>query len=187
MLINIFWIALTNIKRNKHSTILYFLMYLILTTGIFSSLLSISIVKLPPIGPLKDFFYSITILILLVSISVLFGLSYINIIHRKTEIAIYRIFGIRKSDLFFMLSLEGLMISTAGALTGITLTLTALFGAQSVLIDMIKSIYESYIKIILFSALRALFTVMVINILITITVFALNSKKEMEKLLRGIF
>lgn len=187
MLLNILWLAIINIKRNKQNTILYFLMCMVLTIGILSMFLSRTIINLPEFRPLKEFFNSTIFLTLSVSISILIGLAYFQIINRKTEIAIYRIFGVRKSDLFFMLSIETIIISTTATLIGIIITLVTLFGIQNILLEMIKSLYSTYLRILMFSAVRTFFTILIINILITLAVFTLNSGKEMEKLLRGTF
>ena len=119
MIGNILWLSLTNIERKKLGFILIFMMTSYTSSALFLINISRTLLWLPEINEIRRLFSTVVFSLLILSILLLAVVSFAFISIRKREFGILRIWGVRKVDILFLSSLEVLLVSFAGALTGL--------------------------------------------------------------------
>ena len=116
---NVVWLALTNIRRKKTGSVLFFAMAFFIAHSVFLIKLSNAYLSLPSFDDIRTFFQTVTISALVLCILLLCGLAFIFIKTRSREMGIMRMYGARVSDLLLLMTLEIFFISFAGGFFGI--------------------------------------------------------------------
>jgi hypothetical protein len=119
MLGNNFWLAATNIKRKKFSSVLFFVIAFFISQSLFLINLTRSFIRLSDFSDIRTFFSTIVLSVLVLSILLLVALTLLHMNSRKRELGIMRIFGARKSEILTVASLEVALLSVTGAAAGI--------------------------------------------------------------------
>lgn len=116
---NNLWLALTNIKRRKIASILFFAVAFFISHSVFLLNLSSKFLMFPEISGSRQFFFAIIITFLALCILVLGAVAVLLIKVRKQELGIFRMLGARRADVLVVSSLEMLILSLSGAILGV--------------------------------------------------------------------
>lgn len=117
---NLLWLSLVNIRRKKLWFGLIFVLALFMTCSLFIISLWNSFLGIPA-RPVRQLMFTAFFSLLVLSVLILITISVIFLKFRKKELGILRLHGAKKTDILFLSSLEILLVSSAGALTGMVL------------------------------------------------------------------
>ena len=104
MLSNTLWLSITNIKRRRFQSLIFFILSLFISNSLFLIAISNSFLNLTNISEIKQFINTITLSALIVNILILVAISVLSINQRKAEFSTFRIYGAKKIDIL----LEGI-------------------------------------------------------------------------------
>lgn len=119
MLGNNLWLAVTNIRRKKFGSILFFVIAFFISQSLFLISLTRSFITLSDFSDIRTFFSTIVLSVLVLSILLLIALTLLYMNSRRRELGILRIFGARKSEILTVACLEIVLLSITGAASGI--------------------------------------------------------------------
>jgi predicted lysophospholipase L1 biosynthesis ABC-type transport system permease subunit len=180
MLGNNLWLALTNIKRKKFGSILFFAIAFFISQSIFFISISRSFIVLSDLSEIREFFNTIIVSVLVLSILLLVALTLLYMNSRRREFGILRIFGARKSEIMLVMCLEVLVLSITGAACGLACMLL-LIKANVLYLPYFFHDFTQLIGI----AGRTVFTVVLIEVIVSIIMLAALLHNDISKLARG--
>lgn len=182
---NIVWLSLTNIKRNKFRTILFFLIAFFISHALFLINISKTFLKFPEFTDVKQFFYIIIFSVLLISVFILASVSILFIKLRREELGILRIFGARKADILFLSSLEIFFVSCTGALTGILSIILMILSRVLYLPYFLEGMKSLKLIKLIGIAGQTTFSVIIIELFITLILISTLLKNDITDMSRG--
>ncbi len=182
---NILWLALTNIKRKRVSSLLYFILAFVISQSLFLVLLSAVFLRLPEFNDIKRLFYTVTVAVIILSMLILGVLSYLFLNTRRKELGILRICGVRKADLLMSAALEIFFISLAGAISGIICVVCIIFFRVIYLPLFFQNL--TYSKLSLFAGIsgQTVFAVVILEVTYSLILISLILRKDINGLVRG--
>ncbi len=182
---NITWLALTNIRRKKTGSVLFFIIAFFISHSLFLIRLSNVYLSLPSFEDIRSFFYAVTISALILCILLLCGLAFLFIKTRSREMGIMRMYGARISDLLFLNTLEVFIISFAGGFFGI-FTIILLISARALYIPYFFKNMElpAVLKLIGLGG-QTLFLVVIVEVAVSLVLLVFLLLKDIRDLARG--
>jgi len=185
MLRNFIWLAITHIKRKKLSSILFFIMAFFISQSIFLISLSRTFLTMSDYKDIRQFFYTVIVAALIISILLLGALSFIFMSSRRHELGIMRIFGARKSDILLSTTLEIFFLSSGGAVLGILCTISLIFFRVLYLPNFFKeTIHLKLIKLIGIGG-QAVFSVILLETIFSLLMLSFLLHNDIKELVRG--
>jgi ABC-type lipoprotein release transport system permease subunit len=185
MLGNNLWLAVTNIRRKKFGSILFFVIAFFISQSLFLISLTRSFITLSDFSDIRTFFSTIVLSVLVLSILLLIALTLLYMNSRKRELGILRIFGARKSEILTVACLEIVLLSITGATAGI---------ACMVLLIKINVLYLPYffqgmehidtLKLVGMAG-QTIFLVVLIEVAVSIILLAILLHRDITRLTRG--
>jgi len=178
MIKKIFWHSLVNIKRRASISTLFFIISFVISAQLFLIMLTSSFLTLPQYSGIKGFFYTtgltsvILILITIPAVSLLYCKS------RYQDYAVFKIFGIKKTDIVVLFSMEIFMLAISGALLG-SITIMIFIAAKIIYLpDFLINIRHIWSHRLISIFIKSIFGVSLTIVAISYVVFLLrfNSK-----------
>ncbi len=185
VLSNILWLALTNIRRKRVSTLLYFILAFVISQLLFLVFLSTTFLRLPEFNDIKRLFYTVTAAIMFLSVLVLGVLSYLFLHTRRRELGILRICGIRKSDMLMAVSLEIFIISLAGAICGIFCIVCIILLRVVYLPLFFNNLTHSKLLTLAGISGQTVLAVVILEITFSLILISLLLRNDINRLVRG--
>ncbi len=187
MLWNIIWLSFTGIRRKKPDSILYFIMAFFISQSLFLVRLSSIFIQLPENETMNNFFFIIIYSVIILCIVLLTVVTVLFTHIHGAEYCVLRIYGVRRSDIIFISSLEIFALSCVGALTG-TFCIILMIKTK---VLYLPYFFESMRKLELIKIIgiggQAVSGVIIIMLIITVIVVSLRLRKDIPQLLRGSF
>ena len=185
MLRNNFWLALTNIKRKRFGSILFFAIAFFIAQSIFFISISRSFIVLSDFSEIREFFSTVIVSVLVLSILLLIALTLLYMNSRRRELGILRIFGARKSEIMLVTSLEVLLLSITGAAAGIACMLLLIRMNVLYLPYFFQGMERIDLLKLIGIAGRTVFMVVLIEVVVSIILLAVLLHNDITKLARG--
>jgi len=185
MLSNTLWLSLININRRKFQSLIFFILALFIANSLFLINISNYFLNISNISEIKRFVYTVIFSALIINLLILIAVSIFSINQRKTEFGILRIYGAKKIDILLLSVWEILIISFAGALSGVLILIILIF----VKIIYLPLFFEGvktlkFIKLIGMGG-QTIFGVILIELIITTIALLFYLKRDITDLLRG--
>ncbi len=182
---NILWLALTNIRRKRVSSLLYFILAFVISQSLFLVSLSTAFLRIPEFNNIKKLFYTVTITFIILSVLILGVLSYLFLNTRRKELGILRICGVRKSDLLMSAALEIFFISLAGAVSGIICVVCiVLFKVIYLPLFFQNLTYPRLLMLVGISG-QTVFAVVILEVTYSLILISLLLRNDINGLVRG--
>jgi hypothetical protein len=182
---NIFWFALTNIKRKRLSSLIYFILAFIISQSLFLFFLSVEFFRLPAFSDIKNLFFTIILSILFFSVLASWVFSYLFLHTRRRELGILRICGIRKADVLMAVSLEICIVTFFGAIAGIICIMCSILFKIIYLPFFIENLTQSKLMLTGISG-QTIFAVMLLEIFFSLVLISLLLRHDINRLVRGM-
>jgi len=183
---NNLWLALTNIKRRKIASILFFTVAFFISHSIFLLNLSRRFLMFPEISGSKQFFFAIIITFLVLCILVLGVVAVLIIKVRKQELGIFRMLGARRTDVLVVSSLEILILSLCGAILGVVSIILLIITKVLYLPFFLEGMSGTRVIRFLATGGQTIFMVVLIEMVIYTILLYFFLKRDITELLRGI-
>jgi ABC-type antimicrobial peptide transport system permease subunit len=185
MLGNNLWLAITNVKRKKHGSILFFIIAFLIAQSIFLLGISRHFITLSDFNEIRRFFNTIIYSVLALSLLLLVVLTLLYLNSRRQELGILRLFGAQKSEIILVTSLEVVLLSIAGSLAGMGIVLLLITTGVLYLPFFFQGM-EQMDRIQLIGICgRTVFIVVLIEVLVSITLLAILLRNDITRLTRG--
>ena len=185
MLGNNFWLAATNIKRKKFSSILFFVIAFFISQSLLLINLTRSFIRLSDFSDIRTFFSTIVLSVLVLSILLLVALTLLHMNSRKRELGIMRIFGARKSEILTVACLEVALLSITGAAAGIVCTILLIKTNVLYLPYFFEGMGRIDTVKLVGIAGQTIFLVALIEVLVTMILLSILLYKDITRLTRG--
>ncbi len=182
---NILWFAITNIKRRKFASLLFFAMAFFIAHSVFLMNLSSKFLRFPDFKDTRQFFFAITITSLVLCILVLVALAVLFMNLRKQELGILRMFGARRSDVLLVTAMEIFLLSMSGAALGVlSIIIMILFKAIYLPFFLYGMEGSRMIKLIATGG-QTIFLVVLIEMAVYVLLLSMVLKRDITDMLRG--
>ncbi|MGQ9616961.1 MAG: FtsX-like permease family protein [Spirochaetota bacterium] len=185
MLKNNLWLALTNIKRKKIASILFFTVAFFISHSIFLLNISSKFIMFPEISGSRQFFLAIIITFLALCILVLGAVAVLLIKVRKHELGIFRMLGARRADVLVVSSLEILILSLSGSILGVVSIILLILLKVIYLPFFLQGMYGVRIMRFIATGGQTIFMVTLIEMAIYTILLYIFLKKDITDMLRG--
>jgi len=185
MLGNSFWLAATNIRRKKFSSILFFVIAFFISQSLFLISLTRSFIRLSDFSDIRTFFSTVVLSVLVLSILLLIALTLLHMNSRKRELGIMRIFGARKSEILTIACLEIVLLSITGAAAGIACMVLLIKTNMLYLPHFFQGMARIDTFKLIGIAGQTIFLVALIEVLVSMLLLAILLHKDITRLTRG--
>jgi len=179
---NILWLAITNIRRKRVSSLLYFILAFVISQSLFLVSLSVVFLRLPEFNDIKRMFYTITFAVIVLIVLILGALSYLFLNIRRKELGILRMCGVRKSDLLMSAAIEIFFISLTGAVSGIICIVCIVLFKVLYLPFFFQNLIHSNLLILIGISGQTIFAVVILEITCSLVLISLILSKDIGKL-----
>jgi ABC-type lipoprotein release transport system permease subunit len=185
MLANNLWLAITNIKRKKFGSVLFFMVAFLIAQSLFLIALSRHFITLSDFSEIQSFFNTILYSILGLSSLLLIVLTLLYMNSRRQELGILRIFGAQKSEIILVTCLEIILLSMTGSLAGLGCVLLLIRTGLLYLPFFFLGMEQiDRIQLIGIGG-RTVFIVALIEVLVSTVTLSLLLRKDITRLTRG--
>jgi ABC-type antimicrobial peptide transport system permease subunit len=185
MLGNNLWLAVTNIRRKKFGSILFFVIAFFISQSLFLISLTRSFITLSDFSDIRTFFSTVVLSVLVLSILLLIALTLLYMNSRKRELGILRIFGARKSEILTVACLEIVLLSITGAAAGITCMVLLI----NINVLYLPHFFQGMERIdtlkLVGMAGQTIFLVVLIEVAVSIILLAILLHRDITRLTRG--
>jgi predicted lysophospholipase L1 biosynthesis ABC-type transport system permease subunit len=182
---NNLWLALTNIKRKKFGSILFYSIAFFISQSLFFISISRHFIVISDLNEIRDFFSTIIVSVLVLSILLLVALTLLYMNSRRRELVILRIFGARKSEIMVVTCLEVLMLSLSGAGCGLACMLLLIKMNILYLPHFFQGMQRIDRVRLLGIAGQTVFLVVLIEVIVSIIMLSALLRNDISKLARG--
>jgi cell division protein FtsX len=185
MLSNNFWLAVTNIRRKKFSSVLFFVIAFFISQSLFLINLTRSFIRLSDFSDIRTFFSTVVLSVLVLSILLLIALTLLHMNSRKRELGIMRIFGAKKSEILTVACIEVALLSITGAAAGIVCTVLLIKTNVLYLPHFFQGMGRIDTLNLIGIAGQTIFLVALIEVIVSMILLAVLLFKDITRLTRG--
>lgn len=185
MLGNNLWLAVTNIRRKKFGSILFFVIAFFISQSLFLISLTRSFITLSDFSDIRTFFSTIVLSVLVLSILLLIALTLLYMNSRRRELGILRIFGARKSEILTVACLEIVLLSITGAASGIACMMVLIKINVLYLPHFFQGMERIDTLKLIGVAGQTIFLVVLIEAVVSIILLAILLHRDITRLTRG--
>lgn len=185
MLGNNLWLAVTNIRRKKFGSILFFVIAFFISQSLFLISLTRSFITLSDFSDIRTFFSTIVLSVLVLSILLLIALTLLYMNSRRRELGILRIFGARKSEILTVACLEIVLLSITGAASGIACMVVLIKINVLYLPHFFQGMERIDTLKLIGVAGQTIFLVVLIEAVVSIILLAILLHRDITRLTRG--
>ncbi len=185
MLGNNLWLAVTNIRRKKFGSILFFVIAFVISQSLFLISLTRSFITLSDFSDIRTFFSTIVLSVLVLSILLLIALTLLYMNSRRRELGILRIFGARKSEILTVACLEIVLLSITGAASGIACMVVLIKINVLYLPHFFQGMERIDTLKLIGVAGQTIFLVVLIEAVVSIILLAILLHRDITRLTRG--
>jgi hypothetical protein len=185
MIGNNIWLALTNIRRKKFGSVLFFTIAFFISQSIFFINLSNSFIRLSDLSDIREFFSTVIYSVLILSVLLLVALALLYMNSRREELGILRIFGARKVEIILVSCLEIVFLSFTGAAAGIACTLLLIRFNVLFIPHFFRGMGRVELVRLVGTAGQTVFLVVLIEVMVSIVLLSILLNNDIKKLSRG--